>query len=325
MREKDSKGFPEKHSPENKQEGRSPIEPGLYVIPSPLGNLDDLSLRQTNALASSSLIAAEDTRRSLKLLSFLKLRVPVLSYREQNHDAVWPKIKTVLDEGGTVSLLSDAGTPSIADPGAELVTLSRARGFRVVPLPGPSAVTTALAASGFKAESFTFGGFLPAKRGKRTARVESFKELRHPLIFFEVPHRLAESLADLLSVLGPRMTLLAREMTKKHEEYALLPLDLLLKDAEANPRKGEITLVIEGAGKDKSPASPDFDGQNPPDERPGDSKDDPEAAGTALRKNKGEITSDPRPLKVLAKEWEGISGFSKKTLYALFSSWRREK
>lgn len=226
-------------------ESREP-GPGLYLVPSPLGNLGDLTLRVIETLKHADLVVAEDTRRTLKLLNHLNIRRPLLSYREQNHQRVWPRIAEVLQNNGRVALVTDAGSPAVSDPGADLTRAAREAGFQIIPLPGPSAVITALTASGFCADRFTFAGFIPSRTKERRDFLKAL--IQHPwtLVFFETPHRLAESLADLAEAFGPRPALLAREMTKMHEEYLATDLAALAEEVDARPRKGEITLVVSG-------------------------------------------------------------------------------
>ena len=269
------------------------LKSGLYLAPSPLGNLGDLTLRVIEALKAADLVVAEDTRRSLKLLNHLEIKKPLQSYREQNHRQAWPKIAEVLGGGGRVVLLTDAGAPAVSDPGAALAAAAREAGFEVIALPGPSAVITALMASGFSADRFTFAGFLPSKGRERR---EFLKPLvRHPwtLVFFETPHRLPESLADLAEAFGPRPALLAREMTKLHEEYLAAALPDLAAQVAAGPRRGEMTIVVAG-----------WDG---PDEKP--PLDEERILRLALH--------DPRPTKVLAAELAVESGRSRSELYQL--------
>jgi 16S rRNA (cytidine1402-2'-O)-methyltransferase len=223
------------------------------MISTPLGNLGDLSKRAERVLRSARLAASEDTRRTVKLLNSLGVSLPQMSYREQNHASAWPRVRDALARGHAVAVLTDAGAPAVSDPGAALAAAAREAGYPVYPIPGPSAVTAALSAAGFPAGSFTFCGFPPARRAARRRFLEAYRRLRHPLVFFEAPHRLAESLADLAEVLGPRRALLAREMTKIHEEYLAGRLDRLLEDVTARPRRGEITLVVEGAPRDGGP------------------------------------------------------------------------
>ena len=224
----------------------NPTTGGLYLVPSPLGNLGDLTLRAVETLKRADLVVAEDTRRTLQLLNHLQLRKPLQSYRAQNHHRAWPKISQVLAEGGQVSLVTDAGCPVISDPGAELVASCREAGFPVVSLPGPSAVTCALAASGFSGDRFIFAGFLPTKGGDRRQFITKLKDQAWTLVFFETPHRLAASLTDLAAILGNRPALLAREMTKMHEEFYADTLSEMATEVTTNPRRGEMTIVVEG-------------------------------------------------------------------------------
>ena len=274
---------------------------GLYLLPSPLGNLGDLSRRIEAALQAADLVAAEDTRRSLKLLNHLGLNRPLISYREQNHHRAWPRISATLAEGGRVALLTDAGAPGVSDPGAALVRAAREAGFAVIPLPGPSAVITALTASGFSADRFTFAGFIPARGKERRDFLAGL--VRHPwtLVFFEAPHRLAEALADLSAAFGPRPALLAREMTKVHEEYLFADLPTLAAEVAARPRKGEMTLVVEG-----------FSG--------GEEKTDLD-----LERLREMARTDPRPTKVLAAELAAETGRGRGEIYQLLLAARRDE
>jgi 16S rRNA (cytidine1402-2'-O)-methyltransferase len=232
--------------------------PGLYLLASPIGHLGDASRRLISTLEIVDLVAAEDTRRAIKLLNHLAIKKTLISYREQNHQKAWPRIERILAQGGRVALLSDAGAPVVADPGARLVQAARAAGYAIWPIPGPSAVVTALMASGFWAERFVFGGFLPEKSAERVALAQKLDALGLCLVFFETPHRLLASLADLARVLGPRPALLAREMTKAYEEYLFATLPELWASVKDNPRKGEITLVV-GPGAKAEAAEPDWD------------------------------------------------------------------
>ena len=269
------------------------IPSGLYLAPSPLGNLGDLTLRVIETLKAADLVVAEDTRRSLKLLNHLEIKRPLQSYREQNHRQAWPKIAEVLKAGGRVVLLTDAGAPAVSDPGAALAAAAREAGFPIIALPGPSAVITALMASGFSADRFTFAGFLPAKAKERRDFLRPL--VKHPwtLVFFETPHRLAASLSDLAEAFGPRPALLAREMTKLHEEYLAADLPALAAEAAANPRRGEMTIVVAGRAGPEEP--------EPLDEE-------------RIRRLARE---DPRPTKVLAAELAGESGRGRAEIYQL--------
>ena len=233
--------------------GKDPGEGCLYLLATPIGNLGDLTQRAGQVLAAVDLVAAEDTRRSRKLLSHLGIKKELISYREQNQEAAGQRILAALGEGREVALVSDAGTPVISDPGADLVRLAVEQGFRVVPIPGPSAVATALSVSGLAAERYTFGGFLPARSKARCELLGELAERREPLVFFEAPHRLAASLADMRSVLGPRQAVLCRELTKLNEEIVRSDLDALAAWARERRVRGEITLVVAGADKEALP------------------------------------------------------------------------
>lgn len=225
----------------------------LYLLATPIGNLGDLTRRAEQVLAEVDLVAAEDTRRSRKLLSHLGLKKELVSYREQNREAAGRRILDALELGRSVALVSDAGTPVVSDPGSDLVRQAAGQGLRIVPIPGPSAVATALSASGFAADRYTFAGFTPAKAKARRDLLEELKVRGEPLVFFEAPHRLADSLADMLSVLGPRPAVLCRELTKLNEEIIRSDLEGLAAWAAGNKVRGEITLVLAGAGKQPLP------------------------------------------------------------------------
>ena len=217
----------------------------LYVIATPIGNLDDLTPRAARMLGEVALIAAEDTRQTRKLLSHLKLSTRTVSYNEHNARQRTPALLDALREGD-VALVTDAGAPGVSDPGAGLVAEAARAGFAVVSVPGPSAVTAALAVAGFPADAFHFLGFLPrTTKARRTALTEA-SSLRSTLALFEAPHRLLATLADIADTLGDRHMAVCREMTKVHEEV----FRGTAREAIAyfdSPR-GEFTLVIEGAG-----------------------------------------------------------------------------
>jgi len=218
--------------------------PTLYVVATPIGNLEDISLRALRVLKEVALIAAEDTRTTRKLLQRYEIRTPLTSYNEHNHRAKAPCIMDTLRDAD-VALVSEAGTPTVRDPGMQLIRAVLAEGFSVIPIPGPSAVMAALAASGFSADRFLFLGFLPSKKGQRQRVLEQAKAETCTLVAFETPHRLLTSLGDVLSVLGDRRVAIGRELTKLHEEWFRGTVSEALEHF-AQPR-GEFTLVIEGA------------------------------------------------------------------------------
>src|SRR4051812_30281175 len=222
----------------------------LYLVASPIGNLEDITFRALRILKECDLIACEDTRHTLKLLNHYGIEKPLISYHEHNEAGRSGELIGKLVEGSNIALVSDAGMPLVADPGYRLVTAAVERGISVQPIPGPSAVVTALAASGLPTDAFRFGGFLPAKSGQRSNVLEGLKHEQATLIFYEAPHRILHTLEDVDRILGGRPVVVARELTKTHEEFlrgsARQILDVL---AARDGVKGEITLLIGKAGK----------------------------------------------------------------------------
>ncbi len=216
----------------------------LYVVATPIGNLEDLTPRAARVLGEVSLVAAEDTRQTRKLLSHLGLSTRTVSYNEHNARQRTPGLLDVLRQGD-VALVTDAGAPSVSDPGTQLVAEAAQAGFGVVSVPGPSAVTAALAVAGFPADEFHFLGFLPRTQKARRAALTRASSLRATLVLFEAPHRLRATLADIVEVLGDRRIAACREMTKVHEEVFRGRTREAIAYFDA-PR-GEFTLVVEGA------------------------------------------------------------------------------
>ncbi len=223
----------------------------FYVVSTPIGNLKDITLRAIECLKEVRLIAAEDTRRTKKLLNHLNIKCKVISCHEHNELERFNEIYGVLEKGYHVALVSDAGSPGISDPGAKLISRLRERGINIIPIPGPSAVTSILSISGMASGSFYFVGFLPKKQKERRKKLLEIKDIRAPLVFFESPHRIKDSISDILKEFGNRKVFFAREMTKRHETYLFTTLKELL-DELPKDIKGEITFVVEGAQKDKS-------------------------------------------------------------------------
>ncbi|MBW2060859.1 MAG: 16S rRNA (cytidine(1402)-2'-O)-methyltransferase [Deltaproteobacteria bacterium] len=223
----------------------------LFVVATPLGNLEDLTYRASRILSEVDLVAAEDTRRTRKLFTRYQISTRLISYREQNHVRVLPRLLKVLAEDQDVALVSDAGTPGVSDPGAFLVREAGERGVRVVPVPGPSASACAISVSGLPGSSYVFVGFLPAKKKARLEALKGLKRERRTLIFYEAPHRLKKSLQDAAAVLGPRQAVLGREMTKMHEEFIRGTLNEIAREIEHRPEaiRGEFTLVLAGSSK----------------------------------------------------------------------------
>jgi 16S rRNA (cytidine1402-2'-O)-methyltransferase len=217
----------------------------LYVVATPIGNLEDITLRALRILREVDQIACEDTRHTRKLLEHHGISKPLVSYHEHNEQARAEELLRELEAGRNIALVSDAGTPLIADPGYRLVAQARARGVTVSPIPGASAIISALSASGFPTDSFYFGGFLPAKKTQRRKTLEAMKGYPATLVFYEAPHRILEALADIAELLGPRRVTLARELTKIHEEFVAGEAGELRDALTMRPQiKGEITLMI---------------------------------------------------------------------------------
>ncbi len=218
----------------------------LYLVATPIGNLEDITLRATRVLREVSVIACEDTRRTRGLLTHLNIQTPTMSLHEHNERARIPQILTMLREGKSVAVVTDAGTPAISDPGAALVAEAVRAGLPVIPIPGASAVTSVVALADFPADRFAFVGFLPRRRSERKRMLQSLAGLPLALVMFEAPHRVQEALRDVEEVLGPRRMLLARELTKVHEEV----LRGTVADVRASiggALRGEVTLLVEGA------------------------------------------------------------------------------
>src|SRR5437016_7627725 len=192
----------------------------LYVVATPIGNLEDITYRAVRILKEADLIACEDTRQTRKLLDHYGIEKPAISYHEHNEAERARQLIYNLQQGLTIAHVSDAGMPGISDPGYRVVKLAIEHGIRVVPVPGSSAVVAALAGSGLPTDAFEFRGFLPAKSGQRRTALESLRDVRHTVIFYETPHRIMESLQELAGILGAeRQVVVARELTKLHEEF----------------------------------------------------------------------------------------------------------
>ena len=221
----------------------------LYVVPTPLGNLADLTHRAEEILRAVPWVAAEDTRHSAPLLKHIGSSArTLLAHRHNEHEAA-ARILEKLQGGESVALISDAGTPGISDPGARIVAAVRAAGCQVIPLPGPCAATTALSASGLLDEHFLFYGFLPNKGGQRRQAIEALRDYPCALVFYEAPHRILETVADLATVLGERTLVIARELTKLFESIHSGPLTAALEWLKEDPnrQRGEFVLIVSGA------------------------------------------------------------------------------
>ena len=224
----------------------------LYLVSTPIGNLEDITLRALNVLKSVDLIACEDTRHTGRLLNHFGIAKPTVSYHEHNEQARAEELVQRLVEGKSVAIVSDAGTPGISDPAYRIVLAAIENKITVVPIPGAVALIAGLVASGLPTDSFLFAGFLPSKKMARRTRLEELKAERATLVFYEAPHRIRETLIDALEVLGDRRASLARELTKLHEQFIRGKLSELVAHFEINQPRGEMTLVIAGNEKDNS-------------------------------------------------------------------------
>lgn len=230
----------------------------LYLVATPVGNLEDITLRALSILKEVDLIACEDTRHTAKLLTRFGIGTPRESYHKFNEQSRTARLIRKLREGKKIALVSDSGSPLVSDPGYELVTSCRREGIPVIPVPGPSAAIAALIASGLPADGFFFAGFLPARRPHRRRHLQQLADIPATIILFEAPHRLLASLEDMAAVLGARRAVIARELTKVHEEFLHGTLPELLGILQARPRiQGEITVVIDrGQGTAKTEVHP---------------------------------------------------------------------
>ncbi len=273
------------------------IEPGtLLVVATPIGNLKDITIRAVEALEKADLIAAEDTRHTRKLLAHLDIRKKMTSCNEHNESEKIENILKLLQEGRTVALVSDAGTPGLSDPGARLVAAVRARGLDVIPVPGPSAIAAALSVSGFPGSEVYFAGFLPSRHADRVKRLKALAGMEVPMVYYEAPHRLLKTLKDMLSILGDRKIFLAREMTKRHETYIFSTVSGLLAEFQGRAVKGEITLIVEGS-REKSDNMPDM--------------------GSLTTVIESMMTGSRMPVKQLSAVLSRLTGISRGKIYSM--------
>jgi 16S rRNA (cytidine1402-2'-O)-methyltransferase len=225
----------------------------LYVVATPIGNLEDITLRALRVLKEVELVACEDTRRTRALLSHFDIHKPVVSYYEHNKLVRGPQLVRRLVEGAAVALVTDAGTPGISDPGFMLARDARAAGVAVVPIPGPSALVTALSAAGIPADRFVFEGFLPVKPGKRLNRLRALRERETTIVLYESPHRIVATLQAIGEVFGEAEVVVARELTKQFEEIVRATPATHLARLSAAPVRGEFTVVIPSARATSAP------------------------------------------------------------------------
>ena len=225
----------------------------LYVVATPMGNLADITLRALDVLKSVDIVAAEDTRKTRRLLNHHNIQQKLISYHEHNERQRAIELLKRMEKGENIAVVSDAGTPGISDPGYRLVTAAAEAGIQVVPIPGVSALTTALSAAGMPTDAFIFAGFAPKKKGRRLALLGQLKGSPYTVIFYESPHRILGLLNDINDTMGDRNCVIAREMTKIHEEFLRGRVSEIVESLAArNQIKGECTVLISGAGRERS-------------------------------------------------------------------------
>ncbi len=229
---------------------RSKNTGNLFVVSTPIGNLEDITLRAIRVLKEVDIIAAENIRRAKLLLKYFDINKEVISFRRENQKGMTIKIMNKLEEGHDVALISDAGTPGISDPGAYLVNYALDKGLRVIPVPGPSAITTAISVSGFSIKGFIFTGFLPISSGKRKKLLKSLSLQIFPIVFFEAPHRLLQTLKDIKDIMGNRKIVVFKELTKLHEKILRDKVGTILKKLCSKEIKGEYVIIVSGLKKD---------------------------------------------------------------------------
>jgi 16S rRNA (cytidine1402-2'-O)-methyltransferase len=265
----------------------------LYIVATPIGNLEDITLRALRVLKEVALIAAEDTRRTQTLLSRYDLRTPLTSYHEHNERTKAPALVGRLARGESIALVSDAGTPVISDPGYRLVVAAVAAGIQVTPIPGPSALTAALSAAALPCDRFIFEGFLPAKKTERRARLQDLRRERRTLIFYEAPHRVADLLRDIFDILGDREMTVAREVSKVHEEFLRGRVGEIVRELAGREVKGELTLVVGG------------------------SREEPEVSQSQLKREIETLRSKGMGVKQIAEALGEKFGYPKREIYRL--------
>lgn len=265
----------------------------LYIVATPIGNLEDITLRAIRTLKDADIIAAEDTRHTQTLLRHFTITTPLTSYHEHNERAKTNQLIARLERGESIALVSDAGTPVISDPGYRLVMEATRLGIRVVPIPGPSAVIAALSAGGLPTDGFNFRGFLPARKRERRSKLQELRVDRYSIVVYETPHRLKESLDDIREIFGDRRMVLARELTKIHEEFLRGRISEVIGEVSRREIRGEVTLIIEGCSD-----------VNPPSEE-------------ALRDEIAKLKGEGMRVKEIAEMIGEKYGYSKREIYGL--------
>lgn len=265
----------------------------LYIVATPIGNLEDMTFRAVRVLKEADLIAAEDTRHSRKLLNHFDISTPLTSYYDHNQLLKGPQLIEQLQQGKTIALISDAGTPCISDPGFRLVQAAVAVNIKVVPIPGACAAITALSASGLPSDSFSFAGFPPARQAKRRSFLADLATLPGTLILYEAPHRLSETLSDLAMIMGNRQVVVARELTKFYEELLSGTAGQLVDEVRDGKERGEVVILIA-----------------PPE------KDQPELDQASLDEQLGELLDKGHSVKDAATLLAASSGLPRRELYA---------
>ena len=265
----------------------------LYIVATPIGNLEDITFRALRVLREVDVIAAEDTRHTQILLSHHDIHTPLTSYHEHNEKTKAQELVTRLARGKNIALVSDAGTPAISDPGFRLVVQAIRAGVRIIPIPGASALTAVLSATGLPTNRFVFEGFLPAKKKLRRERLQTLRDETRTLIFYEAPHRLKDTLDDIHELLGNREAVLAREVTKIHEEFLRGPVSALVRELGSGEVRGEVTLIISGS--------------------PGESRVNEDLLKAEIRELKGQGLRVKEIAEILGEKF----GYSKKDIYRL--------
>lgn len=230
----------------------------LYLIPTPIGNLEDMTFRAIRILKEVDTIAAEDTRNTKKLCNHFEIQTPLLSYHEHNKDKVGPKIVDEIKKGKKIGLVSDAGMPCISDPGYELVLLCLEEGISIIPLPGANAALTSLISSGLPTDSFLYYGFLSRHKKDKKKQLELLKNQRSTILFYESPHRLKETLQVMLEIVGNRKIVLSRELTKKFEEFLRGSVEEAYEWASQEEIRGEFVIALEGASEEEAKNNEDY-------------------------------------------------------------------